>query len=141
MDHTQDDAVDVGLINSGNASYTFEVWVGERPLEGIQRHSQNNETEPIPIVTGLNTIILDDVQPPVTFVSFPNSTRQVEQITLTPDDTREFSVEDMPSDPVIVITVRNDERIFAIVTATCSGDFRYVEVTSLDERTSSAYNC
>lgn len=137
----QNNSVDVGLINSGNASSTFEVWVGERPFEGIQLHRQNNETEPLAVTSGLGTIRLNGPKPPVTAVSFPNSARQVERITLDPGDTQEFSVQDLPDDPVLVITVRNGERVFSIVTATCSGDFRYVEVTSLNERTSSAYNC
>ncbi|WP_155120671.1 hypothetical protein [Haloprofundus marisrubri] len=141
MGGDQQGPVTVGLINDGNSTYSFEVWVAEGPLDGIQVQKGNGETVTVPAGPGLTKFNYSGKTPRTTSVQLPESARDIKQISISPGEVDEFTIEDPPSDPVVVVTVRNDTRVIALVTAACSGDFNYLEVTTLDGRATAGYNC
>jgi len=115
----QERPVTVVLNNSANSTHSFEVWVVELPAN-VSTRRDDGLTATWPIGEGLATTNPGDGHV-YTSVEVPDSARLHGQFMLSPGESNQSAIEDLPRDFAVVVVVnRAENESIEWVSANCA---------------------
>lgn len=140
----QEGPVTVVLGNSADRTYAFQVSVARGELNDgeVTIRKADGTVDSTSPGAGLTTYDFTPAFGRVTSIDMPRGrSRLAGRHVLEPGETNRRSIEEFEARDTILIVVRTDIRVVAMVTMSCRGDLVYVDVTMRAYGTETAFNC
>jgi hypothetical protein len=138
----QDRAIFVNITNQANTSHTFEVWMGEDPLDQVQVHMANRSDYTVEMgEVGVGVHDTGDYQI-TSSLTFPERAAFYGRYTLEPGGTQTWTMPEPYPDTVFVVVIYNDDKVIGWVETSCDeGVMTGFGVTNHHYGPSGAFNC